>query len=405
MKKNTVELKELIFSPFINLEDIALQLAQIFDTQIENIYDANDSKNNNIFTFKNDGMLMIFTVHTKDEDKKYTEEQLKGVYDYFYQINTEHLEIKRNLLHHLHMCQSVIEIYASYNESNQDDEALVINQILDTTINLNGLLTNGMEMLCNGMGKCILDVDGDSDFEYYMPPMYPIPDSWKEEFPEYCERRERSIKLLQEKHLYTMSLLPLISENETDEGRSIRDICCRAVALLVVAIYSECRLGENMSYNEAKQFVQHIIDNFGAEDFFSPNESEYLNNPDSTQQEQIQFAWQYENLLVMEWALGLTDSLPWPEHICDVPATVRAIKNFSNIDELIATAVLRDRKEILDNADLIYLLHWACVDARVCGLPAPQDLDEGVVMERHHALFWIAGCDNFCDWDNVDLST
>lgn len=66
---------------------------------------------------------------------------------------------------------------------------------------------------------------------------------------------------------------------------------------------------------------------------------------------------------------------------------------------------LRERRELLDQADLAYLVHWACVDARVQGWPAPWGLDEGVAMERHRALFWLAGCDEMCGWDDVELST
>ena len=75
------------------------------------------------------------------------------------------------------------------------------------------------------------------------------------------------------------------------------------------------------------------------------------------------------------------------------------------MEELTAAAKLRPRRELLDQADLIYRLHWACVDARVMGMPAPQVLEDGVVMERHRALFWLAGCDEMCGWDDVDLST
>ena len=75
------------------------------------------------------------------------------------------------------------------------------------------------------------------------------------------------------------------------------------------------------------------------------------------------------------------------------------------MEALLAAAKLRPRKELLEQADLIYRLHWACVDARVMGMPAPQGLEDGVVMERHRALFWLAGCDEMCPWDDVDLST
>lgn len=39
------------------------------------------------------------------------------------------------------------------------------------------------------------------------------------------------------------------------------------------------------------------------------------------------------------------------------------------------------------------------------GMPAPQGVDSGVAMERHRALFWLAGINNMCGWDEVDLST
>ena len=70
-----------------------------------------------------------------------------------------------------------------------------------------------------------------------------------------------------------------------------------------------------------------------------------------------------------------------------------------------AAAALRPRRELLEQADLIYRLHWACVDARVMDMPAPQGLEPGVVMERHRALFGLAGMDELCGWDDVDLST
>ena len=98
-----------------------------------------------------------------------------------------------------------------------------------------------------------------------------------------------------------------------------------------------------------------------------------------------------KNLWMMEWALGLTDELPWPDQICDVPRTVQIMRAHSTMKELEQAARLRSRQELLDQADLIYRLHWCCVSARLKGCAAPQGLDEGVVMERHRALFWLAG--------------
>ncbi len=252
----------------------------------------------------------------------------------------------------------------------------------------------------------ILDKAGKSELEYYMPSEVPVPGSWAEDaLPEYLERRDRSMGLLRDRHIYVTPWLPLLWERAEEPGRNLEEVCGRAAALLILSLYSECRVGEHMSYEESREFVDPIIEGYGAEGFFSPDEKAYLDDPNSTEQTQIQYAWQYENLWVMEWALGLTDDLFWPTRICDVPESVRIMREYPSMEALTAAARLRPRKELLDQADLIYRLHWACVDARVMGMPAPQELEEGVVMERHRALFWLAGCDEMCGWDDVDLST
>lgn len=88
-----------------------------------------------------------------------------------------------------------------------------------------------------------------------------------------------------------------------------------------------------------------------------------------------------------------------------MPGTVRALQAFDSLDAMERGASLRSYGEVLDAADLIYRLDWACVDARVMGMQAPGGLDAGVVAERHRALFWLAGVDSRCAWDDVDLST
>ena len=57
--------------------------------------------------------------------------------------------------------------------------------------------------------------------------------------------------------------------------------------------------------------------------------------------------------------------------------------------EFRAKATLRSKREILDQADLILRLDWACVDARTKNQAAPGNLDSGVVFERHHSLNWL----------------
>lgn len=394
------EINELIFCPYRNKEQILSVLEQAFDMQ--------SGESGDQITLTNGDMFIAFTAASiDDESQSFAKDNIDGAWNYFRQAETQHLEIQRNVLHHLRMCRGVVSVNAGYEGcEDAEKEEDIMSQVYNAAIALQGILTKGSDVLCDAVGRPIFDKQGNSDLDFYMPPKYPLPDSWKENSPpDELSRRERSFDALEQKHIYAPSFLPLLGANEETKGRSLEDAAKRAAALLAVSLYSECRLGEKMSYDEAKDFIKPIIQSFEAEDSFSPNELEYLNNPDSTEQEQIQFVWQYEALWVMEWALGLHDDLFWPDNICDVPQSVKLMKKSADITTLISESNLRDRKEILDMADYYYLLHWACVDARVSGLPAPLNLDEGIVMERRKSLFWLAGCDDLCLWDDVDLST
>ncbi len=396
----------MLFCPEPDPRKVLDRVGELF--HIEHVSDRN-----NITLMQDDMEIILLAACPDDEGEngEYAKNQLEGVAGYVYQNQTELVEIKRNLFYHLRQCKSMIQAVYSFDSASpaetQKKEKQVMEPLYDMTEKLQGVITFGDGMtLRDSKGQVILDKAGKSELEYYMPSEVPVPESWgKDALPEYIERRDRSMALLREKHIYVTPWLPLLWERAEEPGRTLEEVCGRAAALLIVSLYSECRLGEHMSYEESREFVDPIIEGYGAAEFFSPDEKAYLNDPNSDEKTQIQYAWQYENLWVMEWALGLTDDLFWPTRICDVPESVRIMREYPTMEELTAAAKLRPRGELLDQADLIYRLHWACVDAWVMGMPAPQELEDGVVMERHRALFWLAGCDEMCGWDDVDLST
>ena len=382
---------ELLFCPAQSLEDIMGRMEKALGVQ-------GPGGGNRISIYQDD-IVVTFTGFFSGEENENGEEakkQLQGVWAYFRQIKTEKVDIQRNLLYHLRQCKGLVQVNGVYDgPQNAAKEEAITERMCAVTEALQGVLTWGMDALVNSKGQIILNKESKSDLEYYMPLEIPVPADWaKNAPPESLERRDRSMELLREKHIYVTPWLPLLSERAADPGRTVEEVCGRAAALLVLSLYSECRVGDHMSYEKGREFVAPIIESYGAEEFFSPEEKKYLDDPDSTEQTQIQFAWQYENLWVMEWALGLTDDLFWPTRICDVPGSVRLMSGCHTMEELLAAAKLRPRKELLDQADLIYRLRWACEDARVMGMPAPAGIDSGVVLERHRSLFWLAGCDD-----------
>ena len=133
------------------------------------------------------------------------------------------------------------------------------------------------------------------------------------------------------------------------------------------------------------------------------NEKDYATAKQPTEQQKTDANWRYESVHVMLWALGFIDTLSYPDQMCNVANDVKIIHDLT-LQQFRQKAKLRIKKEILDQADLILRLDWACVNARVKDQPAPSNLDKGVVYERHHSLNWLI---NYLkqNWDNVTTDT
>ncbi len=84
--------------------------------------------------------------------------------------------------------------------------------------------------------------------------------------------------------------------------------------------------------------------------------------------------------------------------------SVTLIREAGTYANLLAGAKLRTATTILDEADLIYRIHWAVVDARLRRSPFPMAVEAGVVYERHYALNWLIGYQGQ-EWDDVSTDT
>ncbi len=207
-------------------------------------------------------------------------------------------------------------------------------------------------------------------------------------------RKERSIAILKAEGVPFIEHLPLIETEAESTRRTTEQVATRALALCIVAVK-----GEGLD----QEAIEQLIIEYKLESAFTPREREFIENPNPTQHDRVQFAWRYECYWVMLWALGFVDTLERPDKICDVRRAVGVLVEHGR-DGFLEKAALRSQREILDATDLIYRYHWAVVDARINNREAPAGLDGGVVMERHHALNWLIGYLNK-DWDNISTDT
>ena len=335
---------------------------QMIDRILE-LFEEEAETSGNTLTFRRKGMEISFAAFgTGDEGEAgvYARRELDGIRDYFRQVRTENTDTLRNLMFVLGRCQGIVRVNYSFELRNEraDQERIAAaeNMIAQVLRGMSAVMTKGGEAIAGADGKVILDGNGESEVKSFLPPLEDTSqDDKKKGIPgEALERRRKSVMELRRRQIYVPFWLPVLETEARTQARTKRQVCGRAAALLTVALYSECLLGEGMKPPQARAFVREIIEHFRADEFFSPAEKAYLEDDFSEEAVRIHFSWQYENLYVMEWALGMFDSLSWPEKICDVGECVRKMREFDSFSEFEQAVKLRSKRELLNAADFIY---------------------------------------------------
>lgn len=207
-------------------------------------------------------------------------------------------------------------------------------------------------------------------------------------------RKERSEQRLKELRIPINPHLPQIESEEEVTLRLPREVAQRAVVLATAVAYSQ-----GLGRSQALEF----LDNWKLWEAVTPLEKAFFLDEHPAHQRLINFSWRVESLWVLLWALGLVEKLSFPSSVCDVQKTVEMVVEHS-VEGFVNNAKLRPLAEILDEADWIYRLDWAVVDANLKGQALPGDLISGVVYERHYALNWLIGYMDQ-EWDEVTTDT
>jgi len=163
--------------------------------------------------------------------------------------------------------------------------------------------------------------------------------------------------------------------------RSKEQIAQRAIAVCLTALKAE---------RTDLEKIEDLVKYYKAKKFFTPEETEFIENAASSNEEQNRYLWRYEGLVVLMWSLGYGDALDRPDTACDVKKIVSYLSGHTT-EQFITGANVRSAAEILDESDLIYRYQWAITDARKHGKSAPAGLDRGIVQQRQDMLNWLIG--------------
>lgn len=218
------------------------------------------------------------------------------------------------------------------------------------------------------------------------------------------ERKMRSIAILKEKGIpFLEHLKASVFESECkipDKEVIIHRLACIFTACVQSEFYTSGQF-KNCREMAAEEIAQ-MEERYQISEWLSPEERDYLENPDKDPALHNRFGWRYECCSVLLWALSMME-LKEPTEICDASELGAVMWNHT-FDSLMETAVLRSRDEILDMQDLVLRYDWACVDARVHHKEVPM-LNSDIVFEWHYALNWLVQADGIADWDRVTTTT
>lgn len=220
-------------------------------------------------------------------------------------------------------------------------------------------------------------------------------------------RKERSEKYLNKMNIKINPQLPDIQNEATIKLKSTEETLKRAItALFASQIALDCT-GKPEDIKESASFFTEMLQRFSFTDEPTPEEKIFFaltdrNNPIPPAKMAGKLAWRVEMAMPLLWALGFIKDLGYPDSISGFIEVARKIVSCKNYDELYQLCNMRSPTKILDKADLLFRMNWACTDARQNGEGPTGNLNPEVVAEQHKGLSWLIGAENAEDWDNVN---
>lgn len=185
------------------------------------------------------------------------------------------------------------------------------------------------------------------------------------------------------------------AEFPLDEIRSPQEVALRALVLFGVV---------GLALGSPRDEVLNWFEENSLRDGLSPDEMKFVDAPSSEQE--VDFSWHSERLIILLWALNLVETLPGANEQCDTSVFQRCLPPFAEqpVHEFISTATLRAADELWAEAERTLHLHAEARNARLNNRASRQPVDIEVVQERHHAINWVTGYEAL-DWDEVTTDT
>jgi len=386
-----------IFASLNNIEDIDCKISDVFSKGFT------IEKNEDEYLIKSKALFnkckLIIRVMSEDTNPEYFANNIPGMMGFYNSIPFEDDNLKELVLAQISVLNTVIAIES---EKEIKDEQMQLFTNLQSVIGGIGFVPNGT--LLDKEGVVIVYPDGQSGPSNFRP--YACTQKVRGQevtSEEGHQRKNKTIAYLKEKGIPYTDSLPQLPPIEACQFKAKEDIARRAAALLIVIQFA-CDVAQGENVEESRGFFISMLRKYEVEDILTDNERAFLYSQQPNAQEAINISWQYEAYWTLIWVLGFVDKLDFPDEVCDCEYAIQVISNCESFEQFYLQTTMRCQAEILDEADKIYRLHWACVGNRIQNRTAPAGINESIVVERRRGLFWLIGHQNE-DWDTISMDT
>lgn len=386
-----------IFASLNNIEGIDCKISDVFSKGFT------VEKNEDEYLIKSKALFnkckLKIRVMSEDTNPEYFVNNIPGMMGYYNRVPFEDDNLKELVLTQISVLNTVIAIES---EKEIKGEQMQLFTNLLSVIGGIGFVPNGT--LLDKEGEVIVYPDGQSgpsDFRPYACTRKVRGQEVTSE--EGHQRKNKTIAYLKEKAIPYTESLPQLPPIEACQFKNKEAIARRAAALLIVIQFA-CDVAQGENVEESREFFINMLRKYEVEDILTDNERAFLYSQQPNAQEAINISWQYEAYWTLIWVLGFVDKLDFPDEVCDCEYAIQVISNGETFEQFYLQTTMRSQEEILDEADKIYRLHWACVDNRIQNRTAPAGINESIVMERRRGLFWLIGHHNE-DWDTISMDT
>ncbi len=147
------------------------------------------------------------------------------------------------------------------------------------------------------------------------------------------------------------------------------------------------------------------------EQYLTPLELAFINDPNPDQQDLVDFSWRAEALVSLVWSLQGIEEPPRLNELFDARNNELVMQAITNTKAFLASATLRNNDDLEQMESFLYHQHWRVRD-RDLGFnhdkpdendPDINELDSGIVYERRYGMSWVV-CSG-APWDDVPTDT